>query len=71
MAGMAKRPAAKHSPANKAALQWINDPAQHPPVQAPEWLISLCENWHSEYAGEDEIDLVRFPARLFHTSAAS
>jgi hypothetical protein len=44
---------------------WINNPAQHPPVQAPEWLISLCENWHSEYAGEDEIDLVRFPVRLF------
>jgi len=44
---------------------WINDPLQNPPVQAPEWLIEVCENWHSEYAGVDEIDLVRFPARLY------
>jgi hypothetical protein len=44
---------------------WINDPAQHPPVRVPEWLVSLRESWHSEYAGKDEIDLVRFPARLF------
>ena len=52
-------------PLTNQPYKWINDPGQHPPVQAPEWLISLCENWHSEYAGEDEIDLVRFPARLF------
>jgi len=52
-------------PLTKQPYKWINDPGQHPPVQAPEWLISLCENWHSEYAGKDEIDLVRFPARLF------
>jgi hypothetical protein len=52
-------------PLTKQPYRWINDPAQHSPVQAPEWLISLCENWHSEYAGEDEIDLVRFPVRLF------
>jgi len=44
---------------------WINNPLQNPPVQAPEWLIEVCENWHSEYAGVDEIDLVRFPARLY------
>jgi hypothetical protein len=52
-------------PLTKQPYTWINDPTQHPPVQAPEWLISLCENWHSEYVGEDEIDLVRFPVRLF------
>ncbi|MEG4419415.1 bifunctional DNA primase/polymerase [Microcoleus sp. LAD1_D5] len=44
---------------------WINDPLQSPPLQAPEWLIKLCENWHSEYAGNDNLDLVRFPARLY------
>ncbi|MEG4070711.1 bifunctional DNA primase/polymerase [Microcoleus sp. Pol11C2] len=44
---------------------WINDPAQHPPAIAPEWLISLCENWHTEYGGEEELDLIRFPARLY------
>jgi hypothetical protein len=52
-------------PLTNQPYRWINNPAQHSPVQAPEWLISLCENWHSEYAGEDEIDLVRFPVRLF------
>jgi hypothetical protein len=44
---------------------WINNPLQTPPVLAPEWLIDLCESWHSEYAGIDQIDLVRFPSRLF------
>lgn len=44
---------------------WLNNPLETSPALAPEWLISLCENWHSEYAGKDEIDLVRFPARLF------
>lgn len=44
---------------------WLNNPLETPPALAPEWLISLCENWHGEYAGEDEIDLIRFPARLF------
>jgi hypothetical protein len=44
---------------------WINNPLQTPPALAPEWLISLCESWHSEYAGIDEIDLLRFPSRLF------
>lgn len=45
--------------------EWINSPLQHPPALAPEWLIEICENWYSEYAGADELDLVRFPARLF------
>ena len=45
--------------------EWINNPLQHPPAAAPEWLIELCENWHSEYAGVEKLDLVRFPVRLF------
>ena len=52
-------------PLTKKPYTWINNPLQTPPALAPEWLIELCENWHSEYAGIDEIDLVRFPARLF------
>ena len=44
---------------------WINNPLQNPPVQAPEWLIELCKNWHSEYVSDKELDLVRFPVRLF------
>jgi hypothetical protein len=52
-------------PLTKKPYTWINDPLQTPPALAPEWLIELCENWHSEYAGIDEIDLVRFPSRLF------
>jgi hypothetical protein len=43
---------------------WIKDPLQYPPLPAPEWLINLCENWHSEYVGNGELDLVRFPVRL-------
>ncbi|MCC3405184.1 MAG: bifunctional DNA primase/polymerase [Microcoleus sp. PH2017_10_PVI_O_A] len=45
--------------------EWINSPLQNPPLPAPEWLIELCENWHSEYVGDEEPDLVRFPARLY------
>jgi len=45
--------------------EWINNPLQYPPISAPEWLIELCENWHSEYAGDGKLDLVRFPVRLF------
>lgn len=45
--------------------EWINNPIDNPPLQAPEWLIELCENWHSEYAGAKRLDLVRFPVRLF------
>ena len=57
-------PPSIHPHTNKPYI-WINNPLQTPPALAPEWLISLCENWHSEYVSEDEIDLVRFPARLF------
>jgi len=52
-------------PLTKKPYTWINNPLQTPPALAPEWLIDLCESWHSEYAGIDEIDLVRFPSRLF------
>src|SRR4028119_2032026 len=52
-------------PLTNKPYTWINNPLQTPPALAPEWLISLCENWHTEYVSEDEIDLVRFPARLF------
>jgi hypothetical protein len=57
-------PPSVHPHTNKP-YTWINNPLQTPPALAPEWLISLCERWHSEYAGIDEIDLVRFPSRLF------
>ncbi|MBD0311687.1 MAG: bifunctional DNA primase/polymerase [Microcoleus sp. T3-bin5] len=57
-------PPSIHPLTNKPYI-WINNPLQTPPALAPEWLISLCENWHSEYAGIDEIDLVRFAPRLF------
>src|SRR4028119_375766 len=52
-------------PLTKKPYTWINNPLQTPPALAPEWLINLCQNWHTEYVSEDEIDLVRFPARLF------
>jgi hypothetical protein len=52
-------------PLTKKPYTWINNPLQTPPALAPEWLINLCESWHTEYVSEDEIDLVRFPARLF------
>jgi len=52
-------------PSTGKPYKWINNPLQHPAVSAPEWLIEVCENWHSEYAGIEEIDLVRFPARLY------
>lgn len=51
-------------PGTGKPYEWINNPLDNPPLPAPEWLIELCENWHSEYAGADELDLVRFPARL-------
>jgi len=57
-------PPSIHPLTNKPYI-WINNPLETPPALAPEWLISLCENWHTEYVSEDEIDLVRFPARLF------
>ncbi|WP_293354904.1 MULTISPECIES: bifunctional DNA primase/polymerase [unclassified Microcoleus] len=44
---------------------WVRSPLEVSTVQAPEWLLALCENWRPEYQGEDELDLVRFPARLY------
>jgi hypothetical protein len=52
-------------PLTNKPYTWINNPLETPPALAPEWLINLCESWHSEYAGIDEIDLLRFPSRLF------
>jgi len=52
-------------PLTNEPYTWINNPLQTPPALAPEWLIDLCESWHSEYAGIDQIDLVRFPSQLF------
>jgi hypothetical protein len=52
-------------PGTGKPYEWINNPLQHPPTLAPEWLIELSENWHSEYAGDGKLDLVRFPVRLF------
>jgi len=52
-------------PLTNKPYTWINNPLETPPALAPEWLVDLCESWHSEYAGIDEIDLVRFPSRLF------
>ncbi|CAA9320295.1 hypothetical protein AVDCRST_MAG84-1308 [uncultured Microcoleus sp.] len=57
-------PPSIHPVTNKPYI-WINNPLQTPPALAPEWLINLCESWHNEYAGINEIDLVRFPSRLF------
>ncbi|XZO03460.1 MAG: bifunctional DNA primase/polymerase [Microcoleus sp.] len=44
---------------------WLNSPLKNPPVLVPDWLVEVCENWHSEYVSAEELDLVRFPARLF------
>src|SRR4028119_1485077 len=52
-------------PGTGKPYEWINNPLDNPPLPAPEWLIELCKNWHSEYAGAEELDLVRFPSRLF------
>ncbi|WP_445248879.1 bifunctional DNA primase/polymerase, partial [Microcoleus sp. OTE_8_concoct_300] len=52
-------------PSTGKPYTWINNPLEIPPVSAPEWLIELCENWHSEYAGAEDLDLVRFPVRLY------
>jgi hypothetical protein len=52
-------------PGTGKPYEWINNPLQHPPILASEWLIELSENWHSEYAGKGKLDLVRFPVRLF------
>src|SRR4028118_475469 len=52
-------------PLTNKPYTWINNPLQTAPALAPEGLVDLCESWHSEYAGIDEIDLLRFPSRLF------
>ena len=57
-------PPSLHPDTNKP-YEWINNPLEHPPVPAPEWLIELRENYHSEYVNPDEPDLVRFPSRLY------
>jgi hypothetical protein len=57
-------PPSVHPLTNKP-YTWINNPLETPPALAPEWLINLCESWHSEYAGIEQMDLVRFPSRLF------
>lgn len=57
-------PPSIHPVTNKPYI-WLNNPLEISPVSAPEWLINLCENWHSEYVSAEELDLVRFPARLF------
>jgi hypothetical protein len=57
-------PPSIHPLTNKPYI-WINNPLETPPALAPEWLVDLCESWHSEYAGTEQIDLVRFPSRLF------
>ena len=57
-------PPSMHPITNRPYI-WLHDPLQTPPALAPQWLIDLCENWYTEYAGKDEIDLLRFPVRLF------
>jgi hypothetical protein len=52
-------------PDTQKPYRWIKSPIECEAAIAPEWLISLCENWHPEYAGDDNPDLVRFPARLY------
>jgi Bifunctional DNA primase/polymerase, N-terminal len=45
--------------------RWLNNPAYSPVAEAPEWLINLNENWKAEYTGENSLELLRFPARLY------
>jgi len=56
-------PPSLHPATNKPYI-WLNNPLDIPPLPAPEWLIELCENWHSEYVSAEELDLVRVPVRL-------
>lgn len=56
-------PPSLHPATNKPYI-WLNNPLDTPPLPAPEWLIEVCENWHSEYVSAEELDLVRFPVRL-------
>ncbi|MEG4009847.1 bifunctional DNA primase/polymerase [Microcoleus sp. Pol11C1] len=57
-------PPSLHPATNKPYI-WLNNPVNNPPLPAPEWLIEVGENWHSEYVNSEEPDLVRFPVRLF------
>ncbi|MEG4287024.1 bifunctional DNA primase/polymerase [Microcoleus sp. A006_D1] len=57
-------PPSVHPLTNKP-YYWEKSPCETETIQAPEWLLTLCENWHPEYAGEGELDLIRFPARLY------
>lgn len=52
-------------PSTQKPYQWVRSPLETQLQQVPEWLLVLCENWKPEYQGEDELDLVRFPARLY------
>ncbi|MEG4121834.1 bifunctional DNA primase/polymerase [Microcoleus sp. N9_B4] len=52
-------------PGTGKPYEWINNPLQHPPAPAPEWLIELRENYHSEYVSPDDPDLVLFPSSLY------
>jgi len=57
-------PPSIHPVTNKPYI-WLKNPLESPPVSAPEWLIELCESWHSEYADDNGLELCRFPARLY------
>lgn len=52
-------------PGTGKPYEWINNPLEHPPLPAPQWLIELRENYHSEYVSPNDPDLVRFPSRLY------
>lgn len=52
-------------PETGKSYTWLKNPLEASLEPTPEWLIELCENWHSEYVSTEELDLVRFPARLF------
>lgn len=52
-------------PTTKKPYIWLQNPIEHPPLPAPEWLIELCENYRSERLSADEPDLVLFPSSLY------
>ena len=45
--------------------RWIRNPVDFPPLLAPDWLLEIIENYHTEYAGVEALDNVRVPARLY------
>lgn len=57
-------PPSIHPTTNKPYV-WLKNPLENPPVLVPDWLVEVCENWHSEYVSPKDLELVRFPARLF------